>query len=79
MARDRVWATAHPVSLNVSLPAAPYFTQYGLRVNQVVPVTVVEGQLRVVGFFRIESMTLDGNDFLSLVLIPAEVKGTNLV
>ena len=79
MARDRAWDTTHPVSLSLTLPAEPYFTTHGLRINHVVPVTIVEGQLRIVGFFRIQTMTLTSDDFLQLECVPAEVKGTSIV
>jgi hypothetical protein len=79
MARDAMWAKTHATSIVLKLSAYPYFYEQGLRVNQVVPVTIVEGKLRVVGFYRIQSMTLTSDDFLELTCVPAEVKGTKIV
>jgi hypothetical protein len=79
LAETRLWEVTHPVSLNLTIPATPYFTKYNLRVNQIVPVTIIEGQLSIVGFYRIQTMTLTVDDYLELECIPAEVKGLRLV
>lgn len=78
------WADTHlqgttrPVALAAKLPAAPYFTRYGLKVGEVVPVTIKHGALNIAGFYRIHSMTLTPEDFLELTLTPAYLPGVSV-
>jgi len=78
------WAATHlqgttkPVALAAKLPAAPYFTRYGLGVGQVVPVTIRHGALKISGFYRIHSMSLTPDDYLELTLTPAYLPGVSI-
>lgn len=69
-AEARLARTRRPVTLACKLPADPYWTDRGLTVGDRVPVTVVHGDLRVVGVMRIVRLTLTPDDQLELLLSP---------
>jgi hypothetical protein len=77
-AQDRLWATTRPVSLSVTVPARPLFTEKNLQVGEAIPVSIRHGNLRIAGLYRIYQMTLKADDTLDLVLTPSNRKGVPL-
>jgi len=69
-AEQRRQRTRRPITLACKLPADPYWTDRGLEAGDRVPVTVIHGDLRVVGVMRIERLTLTPDDHLEVLLSP---------
>ncbi len=69
-AEQRRQRTRRPVTLACKLPADPYWTDRGLEAGDRVPVTIIHGDLRVVGVMRIERLTLTPDDHLEVLLSP---------
>lgn len=69
MATKRLTQTTRPVTLQVRIPAYPYFDQ-GLWVGDRVPVLIQQASFSLSDTMRITKMTLTGDDWLDLTLSP---------